>query len=641
VEDAGSPERARRQRSRPTGSAPASVEPGSRVVRVLCDVAALRKTFDYLVPPHLAAGVAVGSEVRVVLHGRRIGGWVVAVDVEPPAGVVLRPLAAVRGIGPPPSVVRLAEWAAWRWAGPVTAFLGTASPPTVVRALPSEPDARGSSAPGIAPEASDSVGPDVVSDALGGATTVVRLAPGVDSFALVTGVAARLAGACDGAGVLVLAPTQRDAAAVGARLRGAGHRVAVLPGDWARARVGGVVAVGTRAGAFAPLPSLAGALVLDAHDEVYQEERAPTWSAWQVVAERARRDGAPCALVSPCPTLDLLEAGRLVTTSRRVERRGWPPLEVVDRRDEDPRTGLFSDRLVALLRWGSDDPSRRVVCILNRTGRVRLLACGACRELARCEHCQGPLELVTPEGSTSTVLRCRRCVAKRPVVCARCGAGRMKALRLGVTRVREELEAIVRAPVTEISGPPKRGEARVPDAGVVVGTEAALHRVASADAVAFLDFDAELLAPRIRAGEEALALLVRAARLVAGRPIGGADGARALGRVLVQTRQPHHDVLLAAIGADPSRLSGAEAEVRRALAMPPFGALATVSGPAADEYALALAAAAPGAPGAEVRHVGERSWVVLAPDVGALCGLLAAVPRPAGRVRVAVDPLRA
>ena len=49
-----------------------------------------------------------------------------------------------------------------------------------------------------------------------------------------------------------------------------------------------------------------------------------------------------------------------------------------------------------------------------------------------------------------------------------------------------------------------------PDAaGVYVGTEAVLHRVPAADVVAFLDIDAELLAPRYRAAEQAMALLVR------------------------------------------------------------------------------------------------------------------------------------
>jgi len=225
-------------------------------------------------------------------------------------------------------------------------------------------------------------------------------------------------------------------------------------------------------------------------------------------------------------------------------------------------------------------------------------------------------------------------------VCARCGGTRTRALRLGVTRVREELEALAGVAVAEVWGPSRRGERdpRAGEAAVVVGTEAALHRVASADAVAFLDFDAELLAPRFRAAEQALGLLSRAARLVAGSGDGG-PGRRAPGRVVVQTRQPHHPALDAAVLADPGILSASESAVRAALGLPPCRALALVSGAAADDYGEALRAAA-GA-GVEVRGPSDGVWWVQAPDHDALCGLLASVPRPADRLRVEVDPVRA
>ena len=79
--------------------------PAGRVVRVLPDVAAIDRTFDYLVPAAWeedgrAELVRVGSQVRVVLAGRRVGGWVVEDDVEPPPGVSLRPLAHLGGLGP-------------------------------------------------------------------------------------------------------------------------------------------------------------------------------------------------------------------------------------------------------------------------------------------------------------------------------------------------------------------------------------------------------------------------------------------------------------------------------------------------------------------------------------------------------------
>jgi primosomal protein N' (replication factor Y) len=70
-----------------------------------------------VVPERLDALVRLGSLVRIDLSGRRLGGWVVADGVEPPAGVALRPLRGVTGFGPTAEVLALAEWAAWRWAG--------------------------------------------------------------------------------------------------------------------------------------------------------------------------------------------------------------------------------------------------------------------------------------------------------------------------------------------------------------------------------------------------------------------------------------------------------------------------------------------------------------------------------------------
>ena len=232
-------------------------------------------------------------------------------------------------------------------------------------------------------------------------------------------------------------------------------------------------------------------------------------------------------------------------------------------------------------------------------------------------------------------------------MCVACGSLRLRALRVGTSRVREEIEALAGAPVGEVTaagadGPAEAGRAPE-EAPVVVGTEAVLHRLRRADAVAFLDFDAELLAPRLRAAEDALALLARAARVV-GAARGaerGTDGppGRAPGRLLVQTRLPDHPALAAAVTADPGLVAEAEGPVRAALGLPPVTALALVSGPAADAYGAALAAAAPA--GVEVGGPADGVWSVRAPDHRTLADLLAAVERPGGRLRVEVDPVRA
>jgi primosomal protein N' (replication factor Y) len=562
----------------------------SKVVRVLPDVPAIDKTFDYLAPDD----VGVGTMVRIPLHGRRVGGWVVAEDVEPPAGKALKAVTKVTGVGPPADLVHLAAWAAWRWTGRRATFLRTASPPTAVRGLPPP-------APPVPPAASVGDG-GLVGDAFARTgPVVVRLPPAADPFPFV--LARHPA--------LVLAPSLDAAAGLAGRLRRAGRPVALVPRDWARAAAGGTTVVGARAAAWAPVPDLAAVVVLDAHDEVYQEERAPTWNAWQVAAERARRAGVPCVLLSPCPSLDVLAVAEPVLPARAEERAGWSVVDVVDRRRDDPRSGLYSERLVDALRSGG-----RVVCVLNRKGRSRLLSCAACGELARCAACDAAVE------QDDADLRCRRCGTTRPTVCAACGGTRLKNLRVGVTRVREELEALAGVPVGEVTGESDE----LPSTHVLVGTEAVLHRVTAADTVAFLDVDQELLAPRFRAAEQALALLARAARVVGGRS--------GHGRLLLQTRLPDHEVVAAALHADPGRVAVAEAPRRTALRLPPTTALAVVSGEAADAFVDAVPS--------HVDRLGpvDGRTLLRAPDHRVLCDALAGTPRPPGRLRVEVDPLR-
>jgi primosomal protein N' (replication factor Y) len=160
-----------------------------------------------------------------------------------------------------------------------------------------------------------------------------------------------------------------------------------------------------------------------------------------------------------------------------------------------------------------------------------------------------------------------------------------------------------------------------------------LHQLAAVDVVAFLDLDQELLSLRYRAGEQALALVARAGRLV---QRGAARRGEDRGLVLVQTRTPEHPALDAAVHADPDRLVRSELPMRRALGLPPATALAAVSGPAAEEFVAAI----PPTDEVAVQGPREGTWRVVAPDHARLSEVLAQVPRPSGRVRVEVDPLR-
>ena len=584
------------------------------IARVVTDVAGIDKEFDYLVPAAMAPEVEVGTQVRVPLGPRRVGAWVVGLrPAEPPSGEAapapdggwaLRPVAKRRGHGPTADLVDLAGWAAWRWAGKRATFLTAASADAaVVRLPPTRRRPPTAPPPGTARQPPAGPGPHVV-----------RLPPAADPTALVATAAQR-------GPTLVIVPSTARAAVLAGRLRRAGGDVALLPDDWAAARAGRAVVIGSRAAAWGPCPDLAAVVVLDAHDESLRQEGAPTWAAVTVAVERARRAGVPCWLVSACPTLELLALGPLTVPEPSVERAGWAATEVLDRRLDDPRLGLYSERLVSLVREGA-----KVACILNRTGRIRLLTCGACGELVRCDRCAAAVG--SPDAGT---LVCPRCGHSRPGLCLRCGSIALKSLRVGTGRAREDLERLAGRPVGEVSGPVPRGKAGgdhgTADEEVLVGTEALLRRIdpaAGFSTVAFVDFDQELLAPRVRAAEEALALLALASRLVRGRR----------GRVVVQTRMPEHPVIQAAVAGNPGLAADDQAELRRALGFPPYTAVALVAGDAAGEWVARLA-------GVQVLGPDDGRWLVKAPDYSVLCDALAAVPRPAtGTLRVAVDPPR-
>lgn len=610
-------------------------EPDSRVVRVLPDVSGLDREFDYVVPAKWADRVDVGTLVRVDLHGRRVAAWVVALDVEPPEGVALRPVSRISSAGPPGGIIDLARWTAWRWSGRTSAVLRTASPP---RTVPGLPPARPPRTPRVEPD-------PLVTEALAqGGISVLRIAPTDDQYRIVASAAAA-------GNALVVGPAVGRARWLAGRLGRDGARAHLQPRAWAAGAAGGTV-IGARSAVFAPSGPLDVVVVLDEHDEALQEERNPTWHARDVAIERARRADAPCLLVSPAPSLSALSrADRVLSVSRTEMRQGWPPVEVVDRRDDEPgRGGLFSARVAEVL-----GAAERPVAILNRKGRAAMLACASCGELVR-----------TEDGSRLMVERDSQLVApdtgeSRPMICAVCSGTSLKRLRLGVTRAVEELTRLLGRPVTELTadgsgrsggrGPgPGRGPGGLPP--VVLGTEAALHADLAADVVVFLDFDQEMLAPRYRAAEQALGLLVRAARLAGGR--------RAGSRIVVQTRSPDHRVLRAAVAADPGRMVDEELALRQTIGFPPAGALAEVGGPGAAELLAPLLApsvadgsgpAADG-PGPAGRDIGGAGPTVLGPrsdgrylvrtsDPETLAEALAGLERPKERVRVAVDPPRA
>ena len=567
-------------------------------VRVLPDVSGLDKEFDYAVPESMVPSIAVGAMVRVELANRRVDGWVTAIN--PPdvtSNSALRYILKFRGIGPSAEVIVSATTIAEKFMGRRRAILTMASPDTLVSALPA--DRRHASYPGGGQLA------DLHSRGGG----LIWCGVHQDPTELLRSIARH-------GSLLAVVPALRTARMVASEMRGSGFSVALMPDDWAQAAAGVDVIIGARGSVWAPMVAPSSIVVWDEHDESLNEERVPTWNTRDVAIERAANTGAACFFVSPTPSPQALEwaQGRIYASD---DKDTWQGVKVIDMASDGPVIGSFSSELLEAAR----DRSKTVLCVTNSTGVGRLLVCKQCKSVARCEKCDS---LVVQ--STDSTLHCEACGTDRPVICKECAAGAFKNLRRGTTRLCTELAQACGREVTELTAA-RRGDLPSGTPYVAVGTEALLHRAHGADVVAFIDIDSELNSGFYRANEIALGLVTRALRLVASR-----------GEVIVQTHDPRRPLLDHLARGEVTAVVESELAMRRALNLPPFSVLASVSGAGANAWfdALAQIALPIGC------DVNAAAGLVRATDYHALRLVLESVPQQRGeRVRFAVQPLRA
>ena len=571
------------------------------VARVVPDVSGIDKQFDYLVPPPFEPRVRPGAVVRVVLNGRRVDAWVVALgragdpDFSVVASERLAPIIDVSDLGVDESVVPLAGWVASHWSGPLRNVLSSATP--------SRKRARTTHARHGRSHGANTTPSPAVSALLGSRGGVLRVPPLESAMSVVVEAAARGA-------VLVLCPTLRMARLGAAFLRRKGLTTAELPDQVDSAIAGVDVVIGARSAVLAPCAGMASIVVIDEHEESYHDERVPTWWAPEIAWERGRRAGVPVILTSPVPSAaaELLCGG---IADPFPPGQGWPRILIVNLLDVPVRGSLLSAELLESVRTADGS----VLCVLNTKGTARMLACKSCRALQTCRSCNGAVE------SAGDELSCPVCRETRAAVCGSCGRTALVNVRSGTGRLTEELSAAGPMPVVEVTA--SSGGVGGPS-GVYVGTDALLHRVSAASTVVFLDIDRDLSAPRMSAGRDALASVARAARIV-GRA----------GRIIIQTRQPHHPLLEALAGGHVDEYLRADTQLVRMMGLPPFSTVAVMSAePPVEERCI------PDVPGVEWSRDGDRI-VARSADRSLLLDFVARVrAASASRVRVAVNPPR-
>ncbi len=411
-----------------------------------------------------------------------------------------------------------------------------------------------------------------------------------------------------GRGAIVLVPEIGLAPQAVARFRARlGDRFAVLhsalsPGErydeWRRLRGGEAsVCVGPRSAVFAPVRDLGLIVIDEEHDSSYKQEGDPCYDARTVARRRAAECGATLVAGTATPRPESwLELPR-VELPRRVDGRPMPPVELLDMRDADPRSGPLHPATWEAL-GEVRDAGAKAILMVNRRGFAPWLTCRSCGRHWGCPNCDVSLIVHRHAGR----LVCHHCAHAEPLprACPDCDSTTLSRAGAGTEQTESLLaEQLDPMPVFRLDSDTASGRgahARIlagfgeAESAVLVGTQmvAKGHDFPEVTLSAILDADATLRFPDFRAGERTFAMVAQ----LAGRSGRGEAG----GGVIVQTLAPEAASIAHAARHDSAAFLGEEIERRRALRYPPFSHLVRVvlkseSEPRLEQAASKLATA--------------------------------------------------
>jgi primosomal protein N' (replication factor Y) len=355
--------------------------------------------------------------------------------------------------------------------------------------------------------------------------------------------------------------------------------------QWERLASGSArLALGARSAVFAPLANPGVICVDEEQDEAYKQEDRLRYNGRDLALLRGREQGCPVILGSATPSVTTwYQAGQgrhtVLRLGRRIHNTPLPRMELIDLRAAPLLHGFLSPRLYQALA-DNQAAGKQALLFLNRRGFAPAMLCGQCGETLVCPACS--LSLTWHQNRQRLV--CHLCGHMRPLPlrCPRCHspADKFRALGLGTEAVEEKLRQLrpewrlARLDRDSAASPEQLGKILQQvinqEVDILIGTQMLSkgHHFPNLALVGVLLADQGLNQPDFRAAERAYTLLTQ----VAGR----AGRQEEQGLVLIQSFNPHHHALRAAIEHDEKSFYDQELQERQALGYPPFSRLVSL-----------------------------------------------------------------
>lgn len=340
------------------------------------------------------------------------------------------------------------------------------------------------------------------------------------------------------------------------------------------------IIVGVRSGIFLPFKNLGLIIVDEEHESTFKQyDPAPRYNARDASVVLGKLSQAKVLLGSATPALEsyfnaVHNKYSLVNLNRRFGNVLLPEIEIVNIKEKYRKkrmTGHFSDRLLEEIRETLKN-EEQVILFQNRRGFSPVMECNTCGHSPQCPNCDVSLTY----HSHNNQLRCHYCGYHMAVQqkCMACGSPELSTKGFGTEQVETELKALfpshktARMDLDTTRG--KHGYEKIIKAfedgeiDILVGTQMLTKGLdfRNVRLVGIMNADTLLNFPDFRAHERSFQLMLQ----VAGR----AGRTKKRGVVLIQTYNPHHQIVQQVSTNNYAEMYKEQLEERKQYKYPPF-----------------------------------------------------------------------
>jgi primosomal protein N' (replication factor Y) len=339
------------------------------------------------------------------------------------------------------------------------------------------------------------------------------------------------------------------------------------------------VVIGPRSALFSPIGNIGLIVIDEAHDQAYKNESAPNYQAGRVAAKLAMLHGASFVSGSATPAIEdyyLAEAKQrpivVMNSLAASNDASEVKMHVIDLREHDNFTrsrllsGQLLDAVTAALSRGEQS-----LLFLNRRGTANIVLCQNCGWQPHCPNCD---TAVAYHGDAHE-LRCHVCGyhAPFPLSCPECGNTEILLKSIGTKAVMTEVERLFPqarsqrfdTDIHKSERLEQHMEALVDGTtDIIVGTQIVgkgldLPRLS---VVGVINSDSSLFIPDYTATERTYQLISQV--------IGRVGRGHRKSSVIVQSYNPDHPTLQAALQRDWQGFYKQELDERKLFHFPPF-----------------------------------------------------------------------